>query len=150
MLDYFTFNKVYRTLLVIQILMIATVEWSLNTPWIYAINICISMMCEGAITSILPTETMKHFGKTRGSTVYSFMFSSFGVSAITGSILVSLLQYKIGFTGMLYICMGLTLVSFLLTIIYRSDSMFKYSRLYKKQVSSTTPEIHSMYTPVDS
>jgi hypothetical protein len=79
------------------------------------------MMCEGAITSILPTETMKHFGKERGSTVYSFMFSSFGVSAITGSIMVALLQYKIGFTGMLYICMGLTLISFLLTIIYRSD-----------------------------
>ena len=151
MLDYYSFNSVYRSLLVIQILMIATVKWSLNMHWfLYAINICISMMCEGAITSILPTETMKHFGKTRGSTVYSFMFSSLGVSAITGSILVSLLQYKIGFTGMLYICMGLTLVSFLLTIIYRSESMFKYSRLYKKQVSSTTPEIHSMYNPVDS
>ena len=146
LLDHFAFNSVYRTLLVIQILMIATVEWSLNFTWLFAINICISMMCEGAITSILPTETLKHFGKDRGPTVYSFMFSSFGVSAITGSIMVSLLQYTIGFTGMLYICMGLTLVSFLLTIVYRSDKPFKYSSIYQKRAAD---EAHDMYAPLD-
>ena len=67
LLDWYAFNSVYRCLLFIQILMIMTLEWSLDTaPWLYFINICLSMMCEGAITSILPTETLKHFGSIRG------------------------------------------------------------------------------------
>ena len=118
LLDCFAFNKVYRTLLFIQILCITLLEWSLNFPWLYFIVICVSMMCEGAITSILPTETLKHFGTKRGSQIYSYMFSSFGVSAITGSILVALLQYEIGYTGMLYLCLALTLIAFLLTFVY--------------------------------
>ena len=47
--------------------MIASLLWTLETnPYLYFVNINISMMCEGAITSILPTETLSHFGQTRG------------------------------------------------------------------------------------
>jgi predicted MFS family arabinose efflux permease len=84
------------------------------------------MMCEGAITSILPTETLNHYGQIRGQEVYSFMFSSFGVSAIFGSLLVGLLQYKIGFEGMLSICFAFTGVSLLLTFVYKSAEKFDY------------------------
>ena len=108
------------------------VEWSTSVPWLFFIIVCMSMMCEGAITSILPTETMKHFGSLRGPQIYGYMFSSFGVSAITGSVLVGLLQYEIGFTGMLYLCQGLTLVSFILTFVYRSDKKFRYVTLFPK------------------
>ena len=88
------------------------------------------MMCEGAITSILPTETLNHFGQVRGQQVYSFMFSSFGVSAIFGSFLVGLLQYKIGYEGMLSICFVFTVLSVILTFIYKSGNKFDYqSRL---------------------
>mmetsp|Transcript_864 Transcript_864/g.1308 ORF Transcript_864/g.1308 Transcript_864/m.1308 type:complete len:117 (+) Transcript_864:590-940(+) len=114
--------------------MVLLVEWSLNYPWLYFIVICISMMCEGAITSILPTETISHFGKKRGKQVYSYMFSSFGVSAIAGSILVALLQYEIGFTGMLYLCLALTLVSMFLTFLYSSGKNFKYAPLMQQTV----------------
>jgi hypothetical protein len=79
---------VYRILLCIQMVAIATVLFSVNFEWLYFINISVSMMCEGAITSILPTQTIEHFGELRGPQVYSFMFSSFGVSAIMGSIAV--------------------------------------------------------------
>ena len=44
------------------------------------------------------------------------MFSSFGVSAITGSLLVALLQYEIGYTGVKYLCLSLTLVAFFLIL----------------------------------
>jgi len=89
-------------------------------------------MCEGAITSILPTETLHHFGEKRGHDVYAYMFSAFGVSAILGSVMVRFLQYKIGFTGMLAICMGLTLFAFLLTFVYRSKPKFQYRSVYKR------------------
>lgn len=78
--------------------MVVTLLWTVEThPYLFMGNVCISMMCEGAITSILPTEVLNHFGQVRGQQVYSFMFSSFGVSALFGSLLVALLQYKIGF-----------------------------------------------------
>ncbi len=67
LLDFFTFNQVYRVLLAIQILMIVSLEWSLSkSAYLYFANVCISMICEGAITSILPTETISHFGEVRG------------------------------------------------------------------------------------
>lgn len=66
LLDWFAFRSVYRTLLSIQIICILFVEWSLSVPWLFLLIICMSMMCEGAITSILPTETLKHFGTNRG------------------------------------------------------------------------------------
>ena len=88
------------------------------------------MMCEGAITSILPTETIKHFGPTRGKQIYSYLFSAFGVSALLGSFLVFLLQYRIGFTGMLIICLGLTLLAAVLTFIYKAEKPFVYRQYY--------------------
>ena len=72
--------------------MIGSLLWTLETnPYLYFVNINVSMMCEGAITSILPTETLSHFGQTRGQDLYAIMFSSFGTSAIFGSLLVFLL-----------------------------------------------------------
>lgn len=69
--------------------MIVTLEWSLKTnKYLYFANVCISMVCEGAITSILPTETISHFGEERGPQIYAYLFSSFGVSAIVGSVIV--------------------------------------------------------------
>ena len=72
--------------------MILTLLWTVEaSKWLFFLNVCLSMMCEGAITSILPTETIQHFGELRGPEIYSYMFSSFGVSAILGSILVRFL-----------------------------------------------------------
>ena len=133
--------------------MIVLLEWSLNYSWLYFFVVCISMMCEGAITSILPTETIKYFGGLRGRQVYGYMFSSFGVSAITGSIIVMLLQYEIGYTGMLYLCLALTFVSFLLTFVYKSTSTFKYSSLSGRVETKRNPSngiSPSMYVPADT
>ena len=54
------------------------------------------------------------------------MFSSFGVSALFGSLLVGVLQYKIGFEGMLSICFVFTVLAVLLTFVYQSASKFDY------------------------
>ena len=78
------------------------------------------MMCEGALTSILPTETINHFGEQRGPQIYAYMFSSFGLSAIFGSFVVRYLQYEHGYFGMLSICFLFTLLAVGLTIVYPS------------------------------
>lgn len=76
------------------------------------------------------------------------MFSSFGVSAITGSVLVALLQYDIGYTGMLYLCLAFTLVSFFLTFIYEAEKKFKYTKLFPK--SHNLPISPSIFVPADT
>lgn len=75
------------------------------------------------------------------------MFSSFGVSAIIGSLLVAFLQYEIGYTGMLYLCLSLTLVAFLLTFVYHAEKKFRYVTLFPKKLSGVSP---SLYVPADT
>jgi MFS family permease len=133
LLDCYSFNRVFRTLSMIQILLIATVLWSVKYQWIYFVVVSLSMMCEGALTSILPTETLHHFREKRGHQVYAFMFSSFGASGIVSSVIVLLFQYTVGFTGMLAICMVLSVAAFALTFVYDSNNKFKYSRLSRRE-----------------
>jgi hypothetical protein len=62
------------------------------------------------------------------------MFSSFGVSAILSSIFVRFLQYKLGFSGMLAICLGFTNISLLLTFVYDSKGKFNYSNIHRQKL----------------
>jgi predicted MFS family arabinose efflux permease len=87
--------------------------------------IALSMQCEGAVASILPTTSLMVFGVKRGMLVYSFMMSSFAISSLAGAILVKLFQNSIGYSGMLLICFILTSISALLTIKY-GDIRYNY------------------------
>ena len=97
----------------------------MNNQWAYLVVICLSMQCEGAIASILPTTTLSVFGMKRGHLVYSFMFSAFGVSALLGGVCVKLLQDLIGYPGMFVLCFIQTLVAGGLTYKY-GDMKFDY------------------------
>lgn len=92
MLDYYSFKQVFGALIILQFICIVLVQIVVVNKWAYLIVVCISMQCEGAIASILPTTTLSVFGMKRGHLVYSLMFSAFGVSALIGGILVKTLQ----------------------------------------------------------
>ena len=66
LLDYFEFKKIYAIILVIQISMLIWVHWSVNNAFTYAITICLSFMCDGSMTSMLPVVTLSVFKLTRG------------------------------------------------------------------------------------
>jgi len=57
--------------------------------------------------------------------VYSFMFSAFGVSSFLGAFLMAYFFDYIGFFGMFLICFAMTVVSFILTMVY-GDLHFDY------------------------
>mmetsp|Transcript_48257 Transcript_48257/g.35440 ORF Transcript_48257/g.35440 Transcript_48257/m.35440 type:complete len:125 (+) Transcript_48257:1182-1556(+) len=80
--------------------------------------VCGSMQCEGAIASILPTQTLTVFGVRRGHFVYSFMFAAFGVSSFLGAFFMAFFFDYLGYTGMFAICLGMTLVSLVLTQLF--------------------------------
>ena len=60
------------------------------------------------------------------------MYSSFGVSALVGSLLVKLLQEHIGFGGLIYIGLGLTVVALVLTHRLDEYKVFDYVALYRR------------------
>lgn len=55
--------------------------------------------------------------------MYSYMFSIFGVAAMSGTFFVSVLQPKIGYSGMLYLCMGTSGTAMLLAILYKFEKL---------------------------
>ena len=90
MLDYYPFKRVYGVILLIQITLLISVHWAVYRAWSYAIVICLSFMCDGSMTSMLPVVTLHVFGIKRGGQVYSYMYSVFGVAAMLGTFAVLL------------------------------------------------------------
>jgi uncharacterized membrane protein YoaT (DUF817 family) len=90
-MDYQPFNHVFGGLLVLQLVLIATIQVSVYNQYTYLLIVCLSMQCEGALASILPTTTLQVFGLKRGPMVYSLMFSVIGVAALSGGIIVKTL-----------------------------------------------------------
>lgn len=80
--------------------------------------IVLSLMCEGAIGAILPTITMQYFQHKRGHEVYSYMFAAFGTNSILGSIIVALFGYDLGYSGMLFLCLIMTIIASILTFYF--------------------------------
>ena len=71
--------------------MLVVVHWAVYSAPAYALVICFSFMCDGSITSMIPVVTNRVFGLIRGPIVYSYIFSTFGVSAMLGALLVKTL-----------------------------------------------------------
>ena len=119
LLDCFNFKPVYTIVLVIAISMQIAIHWTVNNTYLYFVTICLAFMCDGSMTSMLPVVTNRVFGLKRGPSVYGYMFSTFGVAAMTGTLLVNTLQEPIGYTGMLLIglCTGTiaAIITFFLT-----------------------------------
>lgn len=109
-------------------ILIMSVQFSVHHKWFYLVTVMMSMMCEGAMAAVLPTVTLSTFGTKRGKSVYSFMFSAFGVQALIGGIIVGTLQYKIGYYGFFLICLALTTIAGILTYNFDEETKFDYDK----------------------
>lgn len=79
------------------------------------------------MTSMLPVVTISVFGIKRGTQVYGFMFSVFGLAAISGLIIVGTLQHLIGYSGMLIVCLLFTGIAAGFTYFYKFNEPFSYA-----------------------
>lgn len=80
---------------------------------------------------MIPVVTNRIFGTTRGPMVYSYIFSTFGVAAMLGTLFVKTCQTALGFHKMLVICTSFTCVAAIITIFYRFERI-SYADLAKK------------------
>jgi hypothetical protein len=112
---------VFGIMVTLQLILICTIQISHFNSISYLIVVCLSMQCEGALASILPTTVLSVFGLRRGHMVYSIMYSVFGVAALTGGLLVKVFQDTIGYEGMFTISFILTSIS--ATLCYKFGDM---------------------------
>ena len=96
------------------IVSLVMLHFTQSSPIGFGVFFCTANMCGGSIASMLPAVTLQVFGLKRGNGVYSCMYSVYAVSAQTSTVLVKLMQSKVGFNGMLDFCV---VFSFLAAII---------------------------------
>ena len=101
----------------------------------YFIIVVLSMMCEGAIASMLPTITIEIFGHKRGHQIYSFVYSNFGFQALASGLIVGTLSNYIGFHGIFMCCLGTTLIAAFLTFTLDPTKKFNYAKLVTQDKS---------------
>jgi len=58
LLDYYPFKRCYLILVAIQFMMLIWVHWAVYSDWQFFIVICLSYMCDGSLTSMLPVVTL--------------------------------------------------------------------------------------------
>jgi hypothetical protein len=75
-------------------------------------------MGDGSMTSMLPVVTINVFGERRGGDVYGYMYSVFGLAAMSGLFIVETLQHRINYSGMLFVCLFFTLIAAVFTYFY--------------------------------
>ena len=129
LMDAFSFKCVNICVLLLQINLIIALPFLTNMPNAYFFAVMFSIMCEGAIASLIPTLSLKIFGERKGPTVYSFLYSSIGISALLGSVLVDYFLYEIQYNGILLIALVFSICAFVLTVCL-NERKFDFRRIY--------------------
>ncbi len=92
------------------------VNYSVQNKTLYAIVMFLSFTLDGVMGSVVPTIAIEVFGHKRGHEVYSYLFSNFGVMSIISALTVSVFLKYLGYNGVFMICMGSTIISFILAM----------------------------------
>ena len=90
-MDYLPFKPVYTGILTAIILSLILVQFSTSNPYAYCTCIWVNFMGDGSMTSMLPVVTINVFGERRGGDVYGYMYSVFGLAAMSGLLIVETL-----------------------------------------------------------
>lgn len=117
--DRLTFKKVYIFLLIIQIIFVATFDSISSYKSAFFIWICVLLFCEGGHFAIFPALCLKEFGTNPGSKIYPVVYFAFSLSNFLQFGVVYSLKASIGYHNIYWIFLGLTVVSFILAIIFK-------------------------------
>mmetsp|Transcript_37053 Transcript_37053/g.35775 ORF Transcript_37053/g.35775 Transcript_37053/m.35775 type:complete len:422 (-) Transcript_37053:33-1298(-) len=135
LMDACSFKCVNIPIVILQIVLSLTIPYLASNMYAYFAAVVLSIITEGATTSLLPNLSMKIFGARKGPAVYSFMQFGIGLSAMTSALLVAMLMYIIGTTGMLMIATGFSLIAFLLTVCL-NEKPYDYRALYNPKTDA--------------
>ena len=105
---------------------IILIQYAVYNKWAFMAVSCLTFMCDGSLTSMLPTLTVAQFGMKRGPQVYSIMYSAFGVAGMLGLFLVLTLKDTIGYAGMFVISFCFISTAKLMCHLLQEDQPYDY------------------------
>ena len=73
------------------------IQFAVYNKYAFMLVSCLTFMCDGSLTSMLPALTVAQFGIVRGPEVYSIMYSAFGVASMLGLFFMLTIKDIIGF-----------------------------------------------------
>ncbi len=124
--DKYRFKRTFNVLLAIEIILILIIYWSVSHWLFYAIIVPLSMMTEGAITTMMPTACLNKFGMKRGQQVFSYMFSIYGVSSTLTVICAFFFQATLGYLFMFGICLIMAFIAVAVNMTFRDEEYFDF------------------------
>ena len=119
LLDRFPFRNIYFALVVIQLVMVATLNLIADTKALYLIWIFISLGCEGGHFALFPPLTMKIFGTKTGTVLYGFIYFAFFFANGLQFLIVFFYKESLTYTNILWIYVGITAVGILLAAVFK-------------------------------
>ena len=109
-------------------LCLVSLHWAVHNVYSYAVVVCLTFVCDGAIWSMLPVASKQVFGVRRSPSVYSYLWSGFGAASMLGALFVKSLQDELGYDAMIIICAGFTSLACFITYFY-SFELISYEAL---------------------
>jgi len=133
MMQKLSFKMVYSIMLVLQILVAVTINWSVRNRYSYLVSICLTIWIEGGHFTTLPTVCGKLYGM-KGTQVFTIIFWSFGLSSMSGVFVVKVLLHRVfGFSTMFFIWAGMTAISLIILLtFFREDSLIEKHKIESK------------------
>lgn len=124
------FNKTgYRFIIVlnlsIQIIVFATLRFTVHTEGAYLFLILLNGCCMGGFLVATPTYLQIVFGQRVGSNIYGVFWEVFGLTNLLQYGFVSGVSSKITFDGIIYICLGMAVISLIIVIIADLEAPWK-------------------------
>lgn len=129
-LDFFPFRRIYGGLIVLEISLIFLVQIAVYSRAAFFISTCLIFMCDGSLTSMLPALTVSQFGIERGPQVYGYMFSVFGVAALSSTLLFSFSMEYFGYRGMFIVSSVFSITAATLAFLLDEHNKFDYEAAY--------------------
>ncbi len=110
------YKTVLLTIKILSIIAFSTIRFTTDYPAAYLVLVFVINCCLGGYLVSSPTALLSLYGHTTGSNIYGVYWTVCGLANMTAYILVSQLSKVIGFDNVIYICLGVSVVSVPLVI----------------------------------
>ena len=109
----------------IQIIVYAVIRFSVVNEGGYFFLVFLINCCLGGLLVMGPTVAQSIFGQKTGSNIYGFYWTVFGLANMVQFAFVAGVSDKITFNGVIYICLGMTIVALVILNIYTFEGPWR-------------------------
>ena len=132
LLDYYPFKRIYGFLICLEIGMIVAITYAVHNRYAFMMVSCLTYMCDGSLTSMIPAVTLSQFGLVRGPQVYGYMYSIFAMSCLLSIFFVFVVKPYISFNGIFFVSGCFSTIALICTYLLKERRVFDYVKVYEE------------------